>query len=739
MVTVISVNNSGELANLNSLGPTTGRNISSDGRYITFSSQATNLVAGDTSTLSDVFIRDVVSGTTTRLSVDSSGNEGDSFSTHPTIDVGGRYVAFSSHASNLVANDTNNVDDIFLHDTLTGTTTRVSVDRNGVQGNQFSYDPSVSSGGRFVVFQSNATNLLATPDNNNKSDIFIYDTAAGTFKTKRISESTSGDEADGNSSNASITTGANLVAYQSDATNLVTGDSNGVTDIFVSQPKSKGGAITTRVSVDSSGNEGDLASSAPTISADGRYVAFQSNATNLVAGDTNGVQDIFVHDRDTGATTWVSVDSAGGQADGDSTNASISSDGRYIAFQSDATNLVSGDTNGKTDIFVHDTQTGSTWRISVDEAGNEITGSWWVSATHPSISSDGRYVTFQSNSSLLGGLHSGRDILRVDLRFTPGDNVVTLDSGGENVDGLYGDDTITGGTGADIIVGNAGMDVIAGGLGNDTLSGNQDNDTINGDEGDDVITGGDGDDNLTGGAGNDTIYGDSMDPASLDHGQDILVGGDGDDTLIDGRLDNEIDVMYGGVGNDTYIVNSRADALDIVFEGGAFAGGASDVDTIVSKGVFFWDYYDVGEILTIEATVGANSQLVSGKGDSTMHGNDVDNILLAYGGSNEINPGKGIDTIGLSLYGLAASFNGPNTVKLNAGDDVNYIYDFESGTDKIDTSAYGRFADGAQMLANVADTGWGSLIWMGVHEGADEYIGIVGLHQADLDAGDFLT
>ncbi len=248
-------------------------------------------------------------------------------------------------------------------------------------------------------------------------------------------------------------------------------------------------------------------------------------------------------------------------------------------------------------------------------------------------------------------------------------------------------------------------------------------DIINGGAGNDTLRGNDGDDILNGGAGND-----------------ILVGGYGNDTLFDGGTNStDIDVLYGGAGNDTYHVNSTATALDIISEGSTFPGGYSDTDTIISEGAFFWDYYDVAEILTIAASAGANTTLISGKEDSTLNGNDFGNNLLAYGGTNEISPGKGIDTIGLGLYDLSAFYDGANTVTLKPGDDVNYIYDFDSGTDKVDVSAYARFSDGAQMLANVADTAWGALIWMGEHEGENEYVGIVGLNAADLAAGDFLT
>ncbi len=330
------------------------------------------------------------------------------------------------------------------------------------------------------------------------------------------------------------------------------------------------------------------------------------------------------------------------------------------------------------------------------------------------------------------------------------DDFFDMLEGNDTVDAAGGNDFLRGGKGNDVLNGGAGSDsalytdatagvtvslattsaqAVGGGRGSDTLS-NIEN--LIGSNFADQLTGNSLTNLLLGGAGNDNLDGGA--------GVDVLAGGDGDDRLDGGSTNaTEVDILYGGVGNDTYIVNSTDANIDVVFEGGTVPGGATDVDTIISEGAFFWDFYNTGEILTIDASAGAGTTMVSGNANSTMNGNDFGNTLLTYGGSNEINPGRGIDTIGMNLYGLAGSFNGVNTVKLKAGDDTNYIYDFESLTDKVDTSGYGRFTDGAQMLANVSDTGWGSFIWMGAHEGQNEYVAFVGLHKADLDAGDFIT
>jgi Tol biopolymer transport system component len=206
---------------------------------------------------------------------------------------------------------------------------------------------------------------------------------------------------------------------------LVPGGSNGLLHIFVHDRQT---GTTTQVSVDSLGNQGLDISGAPSISADGRYVAFESDATNLVAGDTNGFSDIFVHDLQLGTTTLVSVDSTGAEGDNNSNFSSISDDGRYVAFQSDATNLVADDNNGSTDVFVHDLQTGATTLVSVDSTdvqGNDDSSS-------ASMSADGRSVTFQSVAFNLvaGDTNLAPDIFVDDLQAGAGGGGGSSSGGG---------------------------------------------------------------------------------------------------------------------------------------------------------------------------------------------------------------------------------------------------------------------------------------------------------------------
>ena len=386
----VSVDSAGNEANGASYSPA----MSVDGRYVAFASVGSNLVPGDTNGSDDIFVHDRQTGATERVSADSLGNQSNAPSGTSAINDDGRYVAFDSYATNLVPGDTNGECDVFVHDRQTAGTTRVSVDSAGNQGDRPSASPAVSANGRYVSFDSGSSNLVPE-DTNGTWDIFVHDRQTG--GTTRASIDSAGNQADGASWWPAISADGRYVAFCSNASNLVTEDTNGYRDVFIHDRET---GVTERVSVDSAGNQGNDHSAAwigTAISRDGRYVAFHSWASNLVSGDTNGFGDIFVHDRYTGTTTRVSVDSAGNQENGHSWDPAISADGRYVAFQSDASNLVPGDTNGTSDIFVHDCQTGATERASVDGAGNQGDGN----SLAYSISADGRYVAFGSAASNL--------------------------------------------------------------------------------------------------------------------------------------------------------------------------------------------------------------------------------------------------------------------------------------------------------------------------------------------------
>lgn len=337
----ISVSSAEVAGNAQSADPS----ISTFLRYVAFSSNATNLVASDTNGASDIFVRDRTDGTTERVSISSGALQGNGDSTNPALSGDGRWVAFTSTASNLVSGDLPGTGDVFLHDRTSDTTTRVSVSSAGTPGNGASYGATISDDGRYVAFVSTASNLVAG-DTNGVADVFVRDRVANT--TTRVSVATGGGQADQPVLEAAISGSANAVAFWTEATNLVAGDQNGNWDVFV---RDLGTATTTRVSVDPQGAGGDGYSLDVAISDDGRHVAFRSDATNLAPGVTGDHWDVFLHDRTTGVTRLATLASNGGPVDGDIEDVALSGNGSVLAFTSSSTNLIAGDTNGVSDVF----------------------------------------------------------------------------------------------------------------------------------------------------------------------------------------------------------------------------------------------------------------------------------------------------------------------------------------------------------------------------------------------------
>jgi Tol biopolymer transport system component len=385
----VSVSRAGEQANAESWADA----VSADGRYVLFDSHGSDLVLGDTNGQTDVFVRDRQTGETSRVDVASDGKQARMLPSHGTsISADGRYVVFTSEAGNLVPGDTNEATDVFVHDRQTGATTRASVTSSGAQSVGFSGDGVISADGRFVAFDSYARNLVRH-DTNGGQDLFLRDLQAG--KTTRIDVSSYGRQTARGSQSGwpGISADGRYVAFASNAPNLVTGDTNRVTDIFVRDRKR---GRTVRVSIGPRARQARDARSRngsvlPSISADGRFVAFVSTATNLVSNDTNRMPDVFVRDRSRGRTTRVSVTSSHRQAKMESGVPVISPDGRFVAFSSYSA-LVPGELAGVGQLFVRDLRAGTislASRSSDGEAGDD-------SSTAAGFSADGRYLLFSS-------------------------------------------------------------------------------------------------------------------------------------------------------------------------------------------------------------------------------------------------------------------------------------------------------------------------------------------------------
>lgn len=375
----VSVATGGDQANNHSAWAS----LSGDGLIVAFDSWASDLVPDDTNGVYDVFVHDRQTGVTSRISVSSGGAQASGSSSVPSISANGRFVAFHSNANNLVAGDSNGVTDVFVHDLMTGQTELVSKNAGGTGGNGTSYFSSISADGRYVAFESDATDLVVG-DSNGLRDVFVHDRQTGV--TTCVSEN-----GDGFSYQAAISGDGRFVAFTTWAENFALGDTNSLPDVYVFDRQMDS---LERVSVSSEGDQGGGWSFHPAISEHGDFVAFMSTAENLIPDDVNTAADVFVRDRPRSVTERVAeyVDNLEGLG-----RLSLSADGRFVAFASYGTNLVPEDSNGYTDVFVHDRATEVTGRVSLSSNGTQ--GNWY--SIVPSISANGLHVAFESRASNL--------------------------------------------------------------------------------------------------------------------------------------------------------------------------------------------------------------------------------------------------------------------------------------------------------------------------------------------------
>ena len=483
--------------------------MSADGRYVAFGSSASDLVANDNNGTGDIFLRDLQSGTTTLVSVNSAStgtvhslalrfnvlasvgspesDSGNGLSLNPSISADGRYVVFESYATDLVpgfgsgqyvdlyvrdmqtgttepvnvdtgrsddlllgyqlsadgrsvafetANSALTQDDIFVRDLAAHTTSLVSVSSDGhSRGNNSSYYPVISADGRFVAFRSDARNLIAGfVDGNDlaEGDVYLRDLQLGT--TTLVSMNRDGT-ASGNHGSSPLAFSANgqFLAFDSDASDLAANDANGQDDLFVRDLVHGTTALASvNLAGTGSGNgkllfsEGDISSiRPPLLSADGRFVVFESQADDLVANDTNGTRDVFVRDLVGGTTTLVSVNRTGiGSGNGTSTAGGISADGRFVTFDSLASDVVANDTNGTRDVFVRDLLAGTTTLLSANSAGS---GTGDQASFDALPSSDGTTVIFFSSAANLVAIDQNNkvDIFAAHLQ-SPSTAVLTI-------------------------------------------------------------------------------------------------------------------------------------------------------------------------------------------------------------------------------------------------------------------------------------------------------------------------
>ena len=346
--------------------------------------------------------------TTTRVSVASDGTQGDQHSFEAAISGDGRSVAFQTKAGTLVRGDTNKRNDVFVRDTVTGRTERVSVTWRGRQIAAHSTQPAISADGRYVVFASRGGSVVRG-DSNGAVDIFVRDRRKR--RTVRVSVSSSGRQAvlsdrqydwSADSGSPMISPDGRYVAFTSLAAGLVRGDTNRDGDAFVHDRRT---GRTTRESVTPSGRQSCCWYSHPAdITPDGRFLLFTSGAKNLVPNDTDD-PDVFVRDRRRRRTTRISNAAGGGRARGPSYAGAISDDGRHVAFMAEAPDLVPGDTNGKMDVFLHDRSRRSTARISLGPNGEQLAADTGLA----DLSGDGRRVLMNTDAPLVADDTNGRE------------------------------------------------------------------------------------------------------------------------------------------------------------------------------------------------------------------------------------------------------------------------------------------------------------------------------------------
>lgn len=426
----VSVSSSGEWGDGESNIETSGSyQMSPTGRYVVFSSSATNLVPNDTNGMEDVFLRDRVLGKTTRVSVSYDGSQINDnvpllVSDEPVVSADGRYVAFRSNSKHVVPGDSNDISDVFVRDMLTGTNTMVTRGLNsstvvlpaGVDPLWAQSPHSITPNGRYIVFGSSAINLVPN-DNNNEGDVFIWDRIAEgqANKIKRVSVDFQGGNADDGSYGGSVSDSGRYVAFESDANDLIYKKVGINRDVFVRDLETK---QTKLVSESTDGKPGNGASSFAEISGDGHYVLFHSSASDLVQSDSNGASDVFIRDIVTDAPIErVSVDKNGNDAESNSYAGDISYDGHYVSFFSNATDLISNDDNFVPDVFRRNMVSKKTELVPVSS-------NFFDNADGPSSSSaitaDGRYVAFTSSATnILVGENDIDDVFVRDMNWVP--------------------------------------------------------------------------------------------------------------------------------------------------------------------------------------------------------------------------------------------------------------------------------------------------------------------------------
>lgn len=506
-------------------GPSLFPSVSADGRYVAFRSEATNLTPDDPDSERDVFVRDRQSGQVTLVSRASgaSGVKGNRASFNPRISADGRYVVFRSNANNLVPEDTDDLEDVYVRDLQENQTILVSRASTpvGPKGNGGSFNASISADGSRVAFRSEATNL-SPEDSDPVPDIYVRDLRSNeTILVSRASGST-GAKGTGTSEFPVISGNGNRVAFRSESPNLSPDDTDTTEDIFLRDLSSSETVLVSRAA--GTGPKGNARSTFVSLSADGNTVAFDSQSSNLHPDDTTPDADVFARDMATGALELVSRASGATGAKGvpGSSEPSVSGDGRLIAFQSAASNLDPDDTDGTLDVYVRDMRTFST------EALSPALVNPYNRSFEAQIAAGGSLVAFQADAGTAG---SGASVPPSDVFASRvprpakclGKRATAMAAAGTLTRGTTARDVIVGGDLAEQIKTGRGRDLVCSGAGDDELLTGGDKDKVKAGGGADRVNAGGGDDKISGNGGKDLLDGAG--------GVDKCTGGGGKDKL----------------------------------------------------------------------------------------------------------------------------------------------------------------------------------------------------------------
>ena len=530
--------------------------ISADGRYVAFASSANDLVPGDGNTFNDVFVKDIRTGALVLASRDVADIGANGPSTSPTLSPDGRYVAFVSTATNLVGGDVTGTRHVYLKDLRNKTITRLSTSTTGTIGNSGSFDPVFSPDGKMVAFRSLATNLVAKPT---FGAFQLYIRTIAKNETQLVSLNAAGKAGNGDSFRPAFSPDSKKIAFYGYAPDLVAGDTNKTSDVFV---KTLGSTAIVRVSLDAAGREYEGDSTQPTFSPDGNRVAFVSNVNDFASTDSNGTADVFVKSLTSGAIRLVSVNPDGSQSGIGSSQPVFSPDGTKIAF-----------TRNSTVIF--DPLSFNRPAARLDQGGVYIRDLDTGALTAVDIESQSAGVVDYPN----------------EPRFFPSGTRIayfrnTIASCGQLAQcrSQIEARTLTDISGsADLLIGGDGNDKLVGGPGSDRLAGGPGSNTSIGGKGNDTFYLGDGTDTVIGGDGTDTAdYTDIERPVRVN----LRKGTTRIDGIVVTRL-SEVENVNGGIGNDSL----RGDGSANVLRGGPgndLLDGALDAPSVIDTADYSW-------------------------------------------------------------------------------------------------------------------------------------------------------